>query len=164
LKPREITEDEAYDVVKSGNPEFIKDFFSNVDERQAVSTQRVGQAAIRKYALERYAYQCGLCDIKEPEMLVASHIIPWAEDKSNRGNPRNVICLCVAHDKLFEKGLLTLDDNLKIIFSEKFYECCANSVMLKALAENTYKRLRAPISGDPDQKLLKKHREKNEKR
>ncbi|SUA24417.1 Uncharacterised protein [Neisseria gonorrhoeae] len=54
--------------------------------------------------------------IKQPELLVASHIKPWREDKDNRLNPRNGLCLNALHDKAFDRGLLGIDENFKIIF------------------------------------------------
>ena len=46
---------------------------------------------------------------------VGSHIKPWAEDKSNRLNPHNGICLNSIHDRAFDRGLITIDKGYKII-------------------------------------------------
>ncbi|MFQ5763060.1 MAG: HNH endonuclease [Candidatus Bathyarchaeia archaeon] len=157
----EMTEEKAYEALKSGDKAFIERVFGgHAGDRQAIVTQRVGQNAIRRYALDRYANQCGLCDIRESEMLVASHIMPWAEDEINRGNPRNVICLCLVHDRLFEKGMLTLLDTYKAEFSERFRASCNESIMLDAWVKNTNEKLRLPSSGEPDPMLLRKHRER----
>jgi putative restriction endonuclease len=44
-----------------------------------------------------------MCDIDDPEILIASHIVRWSEEKATRGLSENVICLCVLHDALFEQ-------------------------------------------------------------
>ena len=41
------------------------------------------------------------------ELLIASHIVPWSVDETNRLNPTNGIALNPLHDKAFELGYLT---------------------------------------------------------
>lgn len=57
--------------------------------------------------------------LSEPRLLVASHIVPWSKDKANRLNPSNGLCLSAIHDKAFDKGLITLTDDFKIVVSEE---------------------------------------------
>jgi hypothetical protein len=152
-----ITEDQAYQILKSGNVSLRKNFFSNqVWEREANVSQRIGQNAIRRYILEQYDNKCAFCDIDEPGLLVASHIVPWSEDPENRGNPKNIICMCVFHDRLFENALLKVDDHYKVTFSEKFQISCKNSVIMRLFKENTNLFLRLPANDKPDPRLLKK--------
>lgn len=47
-----------------------------------------------------------MCDVDTPEVLRASHIIPWNEDIDKRLDLCNVILLCGLHDLAFEKNLL----------------------------------------------------------
>jgi predicted restriction endonuclease len=54
-----------------------------------------------------------------PEFLNASHIIPWSKDERMRVNPGNGLSLCVLHDRAFDRGLITLNDNLTILVSDK---------------------------------------------
>lgn len=46
--------------------------------------------------------------------------IPWAKDKNNRTNPRNGLCLNALHDKAFDKGLITITPDYKILVSDCF--------------------------------------------
>lgn len=57
--------------------------------------------------------------LSEARLLVASHIVPWSKDKANRLNPSNGLCLSAIHDRAFDKGLITLTDDLKIVVSEE---------------------------------------------
>ena len=57
--------------------------------------------------------------LAEPRLLLASHIVPWSKDKPNRLNPRNGLCLSAIHDKAFDKGLIALTDDLKILISRE---------------------------------------------
>jgi predicted restriction endonuclease len=55
--------------------------------------------------------------VSDSRLLVASHIVPWASDQHNRLNPRNGLCLSALHDRAFDKGLITLNDDYEIIIS-----------------------------------------------
>lgn len=62
----------------------------------------------------------GLTDAR---LLIASHIVPWSRDKANRLNPSNGLCLSAIHDRAFDKGLISLTDDLKIIVSAELKRC-----------------------------------------
>ena len=55
--------------------------------------------------------------LSEPRLLIASHIVPWSKDKANRLNPSNGLCLSAIHDKAFDKGLITLSDDFRVLVS-----------------------------------------------
>ncbi len=85
------------------------------DSELAFVRQRRGQDRIRRLTLLNYNSACALCDIADPRMLVASHIIPWAVASQHRGALANVICLCCFHDVLFERGFWSLTDDLSVL-------------------------------------------------
>jgi hypothetical protein len=61
-----------------------------------------------------YGSRCAVCELPLSALLVASHIVPWCVDKAERMNPQNGICLCVIHDRAFDKGLLLIGADYKI--------------------------------------------------
>jgi hypothetical protein len=65
--------------------------------------------------LRNYGGRCAVCDVDTPSLLVASHIVPWSESVAHRGHLDNVICMCVFHDALFERGYWTLDSELRAL-------------------------------------------------
>ena len=69
---------------------------------------RVNQSFFRKSILASYNNTCCITGLKQPELLIASHIIPWSVDESNRLNPRNGLALNALHDKAFDVGYLTI--------------------------------------------------------
>lgn len=85
---------------------------------QEVKT-RVNQNIFRQIIMANYDSKCGLTGIDIPELLVASHIKPWKDDAENRLNPENGICLSSLYDKAFDKGLISFDNNCKVLFSER---------------------------------------------
>ena len=88
-------------------------------ERTTVVKQRVNQYAFRSMILNNYDNCCAITSISIPEMLIASHIIPWAENEHERLNPENGICLSALYDRAFDKGFISLDKNYKIIIADK---------------------------------------------
>lgn len=83
-------------------------------EREALVKVRVNQSLFRKTILASYGSACCITGINVPEVLVAGHIIPWAEDEKNRMSPHNGLCLNALHDKAFEAGLLSITPKYEI--------------------------------------------------
>jgi len=77
-------------------------------ERDALVRTRVNQRFFRLSVLASYDNRCCVTGISVSELLVASHIIPWAVAEEHRMNPRNGLCLNALHDMAFDKGLITI--------------------------------------------------------
>ena len=88
-------------------------------DRKAYVKQRVNQQAFRSMILNIYDNHCAITGINVPELLVASHIIPWAENKEERLNPENGLCLSSLYDKAFDRGYISLDNQYRVIIAEK---------------------------------------------
>lgn len=99
---------------------------------------RVNQNVFRQIVLANYENRCALTGIDIPELLVASHIIPWAENEKERLNPENGICLSALYDKAFDQGLIGFDDSGKVLFSERL---CSN------VGKDYYNKYFLPICG-----------------
>ncbi|HFC3752044.1 TPA: HNH endonuclease, partial [Neisseria gonorrhoeae] len=125
-------------------------------ERFARISVRVNQGFFRSSVLAAYNNQCCITGLKQPELLVASHIKPWGEDKDNRLNPRNGLCLNALHDKAFDRGLLGIDENFKIIFSPLLAKTEGFDDLFKPY-EN--RMIRLPERLNPSLEFLKFHRE-----
>lgn len=80
---------------------------------------RINQSFFRTVVTSIYSNKCAVSNIDLPELLIASHIIPWSANEKERLNPANGICLSPLYDKVFDKGLMTLTDDFKIVFSKK---------------------------------------------
>jgi len=89
------------------------------ETRKVVTEQRIKQTFFRRAVLSSYRGRCCMSGLSEPRLLVASHIVPWSKDKTNRLNPSNGLCLSAIHDRAFDKGLISLTDDLKIVISEE---------------------------------------------
>lgn len=108
------------------------------------AAMRASQATIKGNALSIYENRCAMCDIDHPALLIARHIIPWSKDQNVRADPRNVLLLCALHDKLFDKGLISISKEFTIIASA---DVSKYSETHKIVKEVENKKLRLPKEG-----------------
>lgn len=85
---------------------------------RAVKT-RVNQSVFRQMVLSNYNNKCAITGIDIPELLLASHIMPWSKNEEHRLNPENGICFSALYDKAFDKGIIGISKNHEIMFSDK---------------------------------------------
>jgi len=91
-----------------------------ITERSGLVTSRVGQGAYRKRIIHRWEYKCAVTNFNKLDILIASHIVPWAQSNDNeRLDVNNGILLSPTYDALFDKHLITFDQKGKIILSDK---------------------------------------------
>jgi len=79
---------------------------------------RVNQNVFRKIVLVNYGSKCAISGIDISDMLIASHIIPWSANEKERLNPSNGICLSAHFDKAFDKGLITIDEEYRLVLGK----------------------------------------------
>lgn len=96
----------------------LEDLPKEGKEREAIVKARVNQSFFRKAILASYDFKCCITGLATPDLLVASHIIPWAKDKSNRMNPCNGLCLNALHDRAFDSGLIIITTDYQVKVSE----------------------------------------------
>lgn len=87
--------------------------------------QRVNQDFFRAVVLANYNNCCCVTGLGVPELLVASHIVPWSVDQKQRTNPANGLCLNALHDAAFDRGLITFDDSMRLVVSRALEDSCA---------------------------------------
>lgn len=91
----------------------------NITERKGLVTSRVGQGAYRKRIIHRWEYKCAVTGFDKLNVLIASHILPWAAaDDNQRHDVNNGILLSPTYDALFDKHLITFENSGKIILSD----------------------------------------------
>ena len=127
---------------------------------KAVQIQaRIKQSFFRRAVLSSYKQRCCITNISEPRLLVASHIVPWKSDAKNRLNPRNGLCLSVLHDKAFDRGLITLTDEFRIVVSPALYAFEGELFIRDTLIALEGNRITLPEKFVPYVLFLKRHRE-----
>lgn len=125
---------------------------------RTVRTRRV-QAFFRAAVLASYEDRCALSDIAVPELLNASHIIPWKMNTARRADPRNGIALNALYDRAFDRGLITIDEELRVVISRRLRTEHVPPPQREALLNIEGRVLRLPYRFPPDPEALAWHRE-----
>jgi predicted restriction endonuclease len=86
-------------------------------EQWKLQKTRIGQGPFRSALLARWQGRCPLTGIAEPELLRASHIIPWnrCESDAERVNPENGLLLSALWDAAFDRGLVSFADDGRVL-------------------------------------------------
>ena len=127
-------------------------------EKERIVKTRVNQTIFRTVVLATYNHSCCITGINNPELLIASHIVPWSKDEKNRLNPMNGLCLNALHDKAFDSGLITISaDDYTIKISSKLKKKNATQSIEQNFLNMEGKVIRLPDKFLPAKELLKVH-------
>jgi len=118
---------------------------------------RVNQNFFRKIVMVNYSTKCAITGIDIPDLLIASHIMPWSKNEAERLNPENGICFSSLYDKAFDKGYITINEKFEVLVSpilklkqkENYYE--------KYFAHLSNSTLRLPKKYLPKKEFLEFH-------
>ena len=87
-------------------------------ERKGLVTSRVGQGYYRQEILRRFDGRCAVTGVNSEELLIASHIVPWRDSNEfERLDVNNGILLSPTYDALFDKHLISFEDDGHIVLS-----------------------------------------------
>ncbi len=117
------------------------------------------QSFFRDAVLVSYNNRCALSDIAIPDLLNASHIVPWKEGVERRADPRNGIALNALYDRAFDRGLFTFDASLCVVLSRRLRNSDAPGLHREALLSLDGRKLRRPSRFTPDPEAMAYHRE-----
>jgi putative restriction endonuclease len=95
----------------------LKDLTGDTKLREVKT--RVNQNVFRQIVIANYSGKCAITGIDLPELLFASHIIPWSKNETERLNPENGICLSALYNRAFNKGLIGINEKYELLFSER---------------------------------------------
>lgn len=124
--------------------------------RESIVKTRVNQWVFRNIILSNYSNKCAVSGINLPELLVASHIIPWSRNIDERLNPSNGICLSSLYDRAFDKGLIGVKKDYTIILSKKIKVKSKENYFEKFFAMNG-RKLILPQRHLPNKEFLEYH-------
>ena len=121
---------------------------------------RSNQNVFRLMILKIYNESCCITGLNIPEVNRASHILPWSENPSQRLNPRNGLCLSATYDAAFDKNLISLDEDYRIIISKEISDHYSNSSVDTYFYKKEGQKITLPTSYIPHQDYLEDHRKK----
>ena len=126
-------------------------------EREAIVKTRVNQNFFRTVILASYNNSCCITGLSIPELLVASHIVPWSVDEKKRMNPHNGLCFNMLHDKAFDKGFITITPEYVVKLSPTLRGLKDKTALDTFFAPYENKSIRLPQRFFPEKAFLKYH-------
>lgn len=105
-------------TIKSINDILIKISELSETEKDSICKQRIGQGLFKDLLRDKYNCKCALCDISTENMLIGSHIKEWTSSTdTEKLDVNNGLLLCAHHDALFDKHLISFQDDGSLIVS-----------------------------------------------
>lgn len=87
------------------------------DERKTLIKSRIGHSKFKEL-LKLENHYCPICGLNNSSLLIASHIKPWSKsDSKEKVDIDNGILFCPNHDYLFDKGLISFDNEGQVLIS-----------------------------------------------
>lgn len=127
-------------------------------ERIVTVKQRLHQAFFRDAVISSYNNRCCVTGLPLVECLVAGHIIPWSMDEHRRADPTNGVCMSATFDRLFDSGLLTIEDDLTLCVSGRVRKL-KDQAAADLVSTRHGQRIIPPARFYPDPVCLRWHRE-----
>tara|TARA_R110001599_G_scaffold25097_2_gene90128 strand:- start:822 stop:1649 length:828 start_codon:yes stop_codon:yes gene_type:complete len=121
---------------------------------------RTNQNVFRKVILENYNNSCCITGLNIPDVNIASHIVPWVEDKKIRLDPTNGLCLSATYDAAFDKNLISLDEDYRIVLSKYISDYYSSSSVNEYFIKKKGMKINLPTHYLPNQSYLDIHRKK----
>ena len=103
-------------------------------EAERLVIQRIGQDIFRQALIRYWNGRCPLTGITDPQLLRASHIVPWAECQSDahRLDVHNGLLLSALWDAAFDTGLVSFGDDGRPICAPTLTRPAAEGLMIQA--------------------------------
>ena len=119
---------------------------------------RTMQSFFRKVVLAAYGSRCCITGNPVQDLLVASHIMPWADFPAQRLNPRNGLCLAAHFDRAFDRGLIGFDDHIRLTLSPALKRYLPNDAIESEFMHREGQSLLSPERFPPDPYFVAYHR------
>jgi len=152
----------AYDIRDDLTPgEPVEPVFAppqGPSERVITVKQRLHQSFFRDAVLSSYNTRCCITGLPIVECLVAGHIIPWSVNERRRADPTNGVCLSATFDRLFDSGIVTINDDMTLRVSPSLSES-RDTAVADMIVKREGQPLIRPVRFNPDPECLRWHRE-----
>ena len=129
-----------------------------VTEIKRAVVVRTMQTFFRKVIMAAYNSTCCITGNPVPDLLIASHILPWSEFPEQRLNPRNGLCLAAHFDRAFDRGLITLDAQMRLVLSPALRRYLPNDALGSEFVRREGQPLAHPDRFAPDPQFIAHHR------
>lgn len=131
-----------------------KKTYAEISDKQA-------RRFFRKSVIAAYEGRCCISGMTIPQMLIASHIKPYAVSdlQTERANPANGLLLNAFYDRAFDQGLMTVLPDLTILISDQVKEVYTDERTREWLYAIEGTKIKRPARFAPSRDLLAYHNE-----
>jgi len=131
-----------------------KKTYAEISDKQA-------RRFFRKSVIAAYEGRCCISGMTIPQMLIASHIKPYAVSdlQTERANPANGLLLNAFYDRAFDQGLMTVLPDLTILISDQVKEVYTDERTREWLYAIEGTKIKRPARFAPSRDLLTYHNE-----
>ncbi len=120
LQSEELLAQKHHSTIEKFNEIEFENLPKDGKEKERIIKTRVNQSLFRKVVLATYNNKCCITGLAQPELLIASHIVPWSKNETIRLNPMNGLCLNALHDRAFDSGLIAIrPEDYTIVLSDR---------------------------------------------
>ena len=127
------------------------------DDKKSEVKTRVNQDVFRRIVLVNYNSKCAISGIDIPDLLVASHIVPWSKDVKERLNPENGICLSPLYDRAYDKGYIGISEKYEILLSPQIIKKKTESYFQHNFNSLLRSKITMPSKYHPNKQFLQFH-------
>ena len=131
-----------------------RQIYAEISDKQA-------RRFFRKSVIAAYEGRCCISGMTIPQMLIASHIKPYAvsDIQTERANPANGLLLNAFYDRAFDQGLMTVLPDLTILISDQVKEVYTDERTREWLYAIEGTKIKRPARFAPNRDLLAYHNE-----
>jgi putative restriction endonuclease len=158
-KVQRVFDDVGDDLEKTNIEEFDDRIPRGPTEGNRITKVRLAQSFFRQAVLTSYLGRCCVSENPIPQLLIASHIMPWSDFPEQRINPSNGLCLSRLHDAAFDKGLICFDEEHRLVISKRIKDYLPNNSLNINFIAYEGQALRLPEKFFPDKGFLQYHRD-----
>ncbi|HBR94057.1 MAG TPA: hypothetical protein DEA90_07820 [Opitutae bacterium] len=149
---------------KLNYPKWLLDGLEPKEGRDVVRSvkTRLDQRTFSDIVFKNYNSTCCITGLDIPTVNRASHIIGWADPqgKKIRLDPRNGLCLSATYDAAFDRHLISLDDDYRIILSKEIKDHYSSQSVQTYFHSKEGDAITLPRSYLPKKDYLEFHRKK----
>ena len=141
----------------ANEPSLPAPYTGPTDEERVVRV-RLAQRFFRQTVLASYNSRCCITGNPVVELLTAGHIVPWSTHPEHRTNPRNGVALARTQDAAFDAGLITFDQDCRLVLSRELRDYLPNDAVEREFKSYEGRSVRVADKFRPDEAFLEHHR------
>ena len=141
-------------------PDWLLNEMVELEGKEVVKAVKVrsNQRVFRRIVMGNYNRMCCITGLEVDEINRASHIVPWSVNTAARMDPRNGLYLSATYDAAFDRHLISLDDDYRVILAHDLKGRYTSESFQRLFVHLEGTSIRLPESFLPKKEYLEEHR------